>query len=130
MHPVLLSLLNADTGNKQVVEDNDILASLEKIADISRKHGIDRCMTRGKAQLDFVALTLEISPLQAVLFSHFMERSAHANIMLSEIADSFKCSKIRVLKYLNECEELEKKNLSAASGTGITTAFLSGFPVT
>lgn len=111
MHPVLLSLLNADSGNKQVVESNDILANLEKIADISRKHGIDRCMTRGKAQLDFVALTLEISPLQAVLFSHFMERSAHANIMLSEIADSFKCSKIRVLKYLNECEELEKKKL-------------------
>jgi hypothetical protein len=111
MNPILFSLLNANSGNKQVVENNDILASLEKIAEISRKYGIDRCITRAKAHLDFITGKLEISPLQAVLFSHFMERSAHSNIMLSEIADSFKCSKIRVLKYLNECEELEKKKL-------------------
>jgi len=111
MNPILFSLLNTDSGNRKVIETNDILESLEKIADISGKHGIDRCMMRGKAHLDFVALKLEISPLQAVLFSHFMERSAYSNIILSEIADSFKCSKIRVLKYLNECEELEKKKL-------------------
>jgi hypothetical protein len=111
MNPILFSLLNTNSGNKKVIENNDILESLEKIAEISKKHGIDRCIKRGKAHLEFVAEKLEISPLQAVLFSHFMERSAHSNIILSEIADSFKCSKIRVLKYLNECEELEKKKL-------------------
>ena len=111
MHPILFSLLNPNSENRNLTENNDILGNLEKIVEISKKYGIDRCLSRGKAHLDFVAEKLEISPLQAVLFSHFMERSAHANIMLSEIADSFKCSKIRVLKYLNECEELEKKKL-------------------
>jgi hypothetical protein len=40
-----------------------------------------------------------------------MERSVGNHILLSEIADSIKCSKIRIIKYLNECEELEKKKL-------------------
>jgi len=96
---------------KKVSECNDILGSLEEIVGISKKHGIDKCLTLGKANLDFVAEKLGISPLQAVLFSHFMERSALPKIILSEIADSLKCSKIRVIKYLNECEELEKKKL-------------------
>ena len=103
--------LKSDSENKKVYENNDILGSLEKIVEISKKHGIDRCLTLGKAHLDYVAGKLDISPLQTVLFSHFMERSAANRIMLSEIADSLKCSKIRVIKYLNECEELEKKKL-------------------
>jgi AAA+ superfamily predicted ATPase len=40
-----------------------------------------------------------------------MERSADNKILISEIAESIKCSKIRIIKYINECEELEKKKL-------------------
>jgi SpoVK/Ycf46/Vps4 family AAA+-type ATPase len=107
----LFFLLKTDSENRKVSENNDILGSLEKIVEISKKYGIDRCFSKGKAHLDYVTGKLDISPIQAVLFSHFMERSACRQIMLSEIADSFKCSKIRVLKYLNECEALEKKKL-------------------
>ena len=111
MNNILSALLQMGSGNRKVSENNDILGSLEKIAEISGKLGIDCCLSLGKKHLDFIAGQLGISPLQAVLFSHFMERSASKNIYLSEIADSLKCSKIRVIKYLNECEELEKKKL-------------------
>jgi len=86
MNEFLLSLLQSDSGNKKVFENNDILYNLEKIVEISKKHGIDRCLSWGKAHLDFITLNLNISPLQAVIFSHFMERSANSNIFLSEIA--------------------------------------------
>jgi len=111
----LFFLLKSGSENKKVSENNDILGNLEKIVEISKKHGIDKCLALSKAYLGFVTEKLGISPLQAVLFSHFMERSASSQIKLSEIADSLKCSKIRVIKYLNECEELEKKKLIRCS---------------
>jgi len=89
----------------------DILDKLEKIVEMSRKYGINKCLIKGKAYLDYVTKKLDINPIQAVLFSHLMERSVGNHILLSEIADSIKCSKIRIIKYLNECEELEKKKL-------------------
>ena len=33
-----------------------------------------------------------------------MERSNDNNILISEIAESVKCSKIRIIKYMNDCE--------------------------
>jgi len=89
----------------------DILDKLEKIVEISRKYGISKCLPKGKAYFDYVKNKLDINPIQAVLFSHLMERSADNQILISEIADSIKCSKIRIIKYINECEELEKKKL-------------------
>jgi SpoVK/Ycf46/Vps4 family AAA+-type ATPase len=89
----------------------DILDKLEKIVEISRKYGINKCLQKGKSYLDYVTKKLDINPIQAVLFSHFMERSDENQIMVSEIAESIKCSKIRIIKHINECEELEKKKL-------------------
>jgi hypothetical protein len=109
--PLLKSLF----ADKKTCENTDILGSLEKIVEISKKHGVDKCLSIGKAHLDYVSEKLDISPLQAVLFSHFMEHSAASQIKLSVISDSLKCSKIRVLKYLSECEELEKKKLIRCS---------------
>jgi hypothetical protein len=72
-------------------------------------------MNKEKIHFDYVTGKLGISPVQAVLFSHFMERSDDNRIMASEIAASLKCSTIRILKYLNECDELEKKKLIRCS---------------
>jgi hypothetical protein len=83
-----LFFFQSDSESRKVSENNDILGSLEKIVEISKKYGIDKCLSRGKAHLDYVTGKLEISPLQAVLFSHFMEQSASRQIMLSEIAYS------------------------------------------
>jgi hypothetical protein len=51
-----------------------------------------------------------------------MERSNDNRIMVSEIAQSIKCSTILILKHLNDCEELEKKRLIRCSrnDSGIT----------
>jgi hypothetical protein len=112
----------SDSEIQQMPDNPDILDKMEKIVEISRKYGIAKCLSKGKAHLDYAAKKLDISPLQAVLFSHFMERSADNRIHISEIADSIKCSKIKIIKYINECEELEKKKLIRCSRSedGIT----------
>jgi len=102
-------------GNELSVKDKNILDHIEKIVEISKKNGIEKCLSEGKKHLDAVSKKLGINSIQAVLFSHFMEKSDDSNIRISEIAETIKCSKVRILKYMNECEELEKKKLIRCS---------------
>jgi len=88
-----------------------ILDHLEKIIEISQKIGIEKCLVKAKKHLDYVIEKLGISPIQALLFAHFMERSDDNTIYVSEIASSIKCSKLKIIKYINDCDELEKKRL-------------------
>lgn len=106
----LLSVVTK-SGNDIPFSDTDIFDHFEKIIIISQKYGIKKCSYKGKKHLDYVTRKLGINPIQAVLFSHFMERSNDSRIMISEIAKSIKCSLIRITKYMNECDELEKKKL-------------------
>jgi SpoVK/Ycf46/Vps4 family AAA+-type ATPase len=105
------------SGKGIPLKDMDILDHFEKIVEISQKQGIDKCISEksGKKYFKYVTDKLGISPIQAVLFSHFLERSADSHIRISEIAESIKCSKIRIIKYINECDELEKKKLIRCS---------------
>ena len=88
-----------------------ILDHIEEIVAISKKFGIDKCLTRGKRHLDYITDRLGINPMQAVLFSLFMGRSSDSYIYLNEIAEDAKCSQVKIIKYLNECDELAKKKL-------------------
>jgi hypothetical protein len=109
------------SGNELSVKDKGILDHIEKIVEISQKNGIEKCLIGGKKHLDYITAKLGISPIQAVLFSHFMEKSDDNCIRISEIAETIKCSKVRIIKYMNECEELEKKKLIRCSrGDGIS----------
>lgn len=92
-------------------KDMDILDHIEKIVEIAKKHGIDLCQIVGKKHLDYVTEKLGISPLQAVLFSLMVEKTAEKKNYLSEIAETGKSSKVRVIKYINDCEVLESKKL-------------------
>jgi len=91
--------------------DMGILDHIEKIIEISQKYNIEKSLLKGRKHIDYVTGKLGISPVQAVLFSHFMERSDDNHIQLGEIAQSIKCSKLRIIKYINDCEELERKKL-------------------
>jgi len=102
-------------GNELSVKDKSILDHIEKIVEISKESGMEKCLSAGKKHLDYVSRKLGINCLQAVLFSHFMEKSDDYNIKIGEIAETIKCSKIKILKYMNECEELEKKKLIRCS---------------
>jgi hypothetical protein len=102
-------------GNELSVKGKSILDQIEKIVEISTKHGIEKSLFMGKKYLNYVTQKLGINPIQAVMFSHFMERSERSDIRISEIAEAIKCSTVRILKYMNECEELEKKKLIRCS---------------
>ncbi|MDR2434711.1 MAG: ATP-binding protein, partial [Treponema sp.] len=105
------------------LKDMGLMDHLEKIVTLSQKYGIDKCQNKGKIHFDYTTKKLGINNIQAILFSHFMEMSNDSRIMVSEIAQSIKCSTIRILKYLNDCEELEKKRLIRCSRDGSSISF-------
>ena len=102
---------NTETENSIHINNMGILDHIERIIEISQKYGIEKCLFKGKKHIDYITVKLGITPIQAVLFSHFMEKSDDNNILISEIAASIKCSKLRIIKYINDCEELEKRRL-------------------
>jgi len=88
-----------------------MLDHIEKIIEVSKKYGIDKCFSKGKVHFRYVMEKLNINCVQAVIFSHFMERSNENLIRISDVAEAIHCSIIRIIKYMNECEELEKRKL-------------------
>jgi len=100
-------------GSDPTLREMDLLDHIEKIIEISQKYGIDKCLPRGKAHFDYVTGKLGISPLQAVLFSHFLEKDRDDGWSTGKVAKALKCSIIRIKKYLYgaECEELEKRKI-------------------
>ncbi|MDR0550457.1 MAG: ATP-binding protein [Spirochaetaceae bacterium] len=111
----LFSLGKKSQDTSPAKSDMGILDHIEKIVEISQKYGIDRCRNKGKYHFEYVTQKLGINPTQALLFSHFIERSDDHRILTSEIAESIHCSKVRIIKYLNDCDELVKKRLIRCS---------------
>ncbi|MCL1865283.1 MAG: ATP-binding protein [Spirochaetes bacterium] len=101
----------SDSVKEDIIDDMCILDHIEKIIEISKEFGIDECFAKGKGHFDYVTAKLGISHLQAVLFSHFIEKSYNNYISINDMAENIKCSQVRIIKYLDECEELEKKRL-------------------
>ena len=68
--------------NSFAVKEMDILDHIEKILIISKKYRIEKCITKGKVHFDFIAQKLHISPLQAVIFSHLLNKASDEYIRL------------------------------------------------
>jgi hypothetical protein len=64
-----------------------------------------------KTILSFIGGKLKLTSRQALIFSHILDKSASRPVTQPELAKSLKCSNIRLLKYLNAIEALEKKGL-------------------
>ena len=90
----------------------NLLEHFEKIVALSEKKGFTKVFfERSEIHLNYITQKLDISPLQAALFAHFLNKCDDQSIRIEDIASSIKCSKIRILQYMNEFDELEKKRL-------------------
>jgi hypothetical protein len=97
--------------NSFAVKEMDILDHIEKILSVSRKYGIEKCIAKGKIHFDFIAKKLHISPLQAVIFSHLLNKDSDEYNKINEIAESLRCSRVKILKYIKEFETLERMKI-------------------
>jgi hypothetical protein len=89
-----------------------LLDHLEKIVTFTGKKGLtDSYFEKADEHIKAVAGILCISPMQAIIFAHFMNLCDDQAINMDQIADSIRCSKIQLVKFMDEFDALENKKL-------------------
>jgi hypothetical protein len=99
--------------------DLTLLQNMEMILKFSRKKGFDSSFhENAAAYVERVAQILGITPIQAALFAHFLNKANDCYINMETIADSLKCTRIQLIQYMDEFDVLEKKKLLCARRDG------------
>jgi SpoVK/Ycf46/Vps4 family AAA+-type ATPase len=89
-----------------------LLQHIGQIIEAAEKNGLDNgFFVRARADLEQVSARLNISPLQAALFSLFVDQSEDTCISPGDIARSAKWKTIKVLQNMGEFDELARKKL-------------------
>ncbi|MBR5898223.1 MAG: AAA family ATPase [Muribaculaceae bacterium] len=90
----------------------NLLNAIEKIVTNCTEDGInDKLFTDNTKEIGYVAKTMSLTPIQAVLFSLYVNRSEDQCIYLNEISRDLKCSTITMLKYNCEIDVLVERGL-------------------
>jgi hypothetical protein len=93
-------------------EKTSLLDHLEKIVTLSKEAGFnDDFFEKAKQPLEEAASVLKLTQTQTALFAHFLNHCDDDHIRMSEIAESLKCGKIRLVKYMDDFDILEDRKL-------------------
>ena len=96
-------------------KEKPLLDSIENIIALANKHKFKEIFFKNaKPYLEVVALVLDITEVQAALLSLILEYSDDQPVSIGTIAKFMKCRKIQILKYMDDFEALENKNLIRA----------------
>jgi hypothetical protein len=92
------------------MKTDDILDHMDKIVTYSQKNGLTRLFYKiARAHISFVSERLDITPIQAILFSHLCNNANQRRIFFSEIAEEMHCNVIKNIQFRNEFDELERR---------------------
>jgi hypothetical protein len=101
---------NMKTEEKSI--GGTLIDHLEQIVILSKEQGLTELFYKtAQDHIGAIAEKFGISPVQAVFFAHFINRSHDNAILISEVAEDMKCNQIRTLQYMHDLEGLEKKHL-------------------
>jgi SpoVK/Ycf46/Vps4 family AAA+-type ATPase len=94
----------------------NLLGHLEQILELSKLNPLnDKFMRQAKINTDYVKRKLDISPIQAVLFAHFIALYEGNAVTTHELCRSLMCSNLRIIQYSSDLRALEKKKLIRAT---------------
>jgi hypothetical protein len=97
---------------KMAIEKFTLLQHIERIIDLSEENGLDdRFFVKAKANLECLSTELDISLLQAALFSLFVAQGEDTSIRPQDIAANAKWKIVKALQYMNDFDELARKKL-------------------
>ncbi|MDR2680657.1 MAG: hypothetical protein LBC47_07600, partial [Tannerella sp.] len=105
-----------NTETKQVVSTQKgtltLLGHIERIIELSEKSKLsDRFYEKAGEHIDAVCKILHLNAIQAILFSHLVDRSNDNSIYMSEIAEKLKIRTVRLIQYQDDIGELERRRM-------------------
>ena len=98
------------TNAKSKKAPNNLLDAFEKIVELSRDSELsDDFFKAARPEIRFISKKLSLTEMQSVLLSIFIDKSEDSRIRASEIAGYLGIGTIRMLKHIDEIEDLVNK---------------------
>ena len=95
---------------KNLNRTSALLEAMEKIMELGRNSGLSaEFYKKAGRYIRAVSSKLSMTPVQSVLLSAFINFMTDSRILLSELAQYFNCSTIRIIKNVNEIDDLERR---------------------
>ena len=88
------------------------LDHFERIIALSKENGFsDTFFEAAREHLDAVAGLLHTSPVQTAIFALLLEHFGEYSVSIDNIAETLKCGKIQLIRYMDDIEDLKQKKL-------------------
>jgi hypothetical protein len=120
-----LAIKNEQETQKKVRSKKlSLLEHIEKIVDCCCEQGFtDKFFTDAQSHIRFVAKKMELTDIQSVFFSFFLNNSHDANISLSDMSREMKCKTVRAIKYMNDIDVLVERKLLIRCAREISVSY-------
>ena len=93
-----------------------MLAAVEKIVGMAKDSNLDAEFYRKAAgSVKFLSEKMELTREQAVMMAMFIDNSSDTSIRISDFSRQLECSTTRIIRYMNDIDELEKRELVICS---------------
>ena len=98
-----------ETKQKKQIE---LLTAIEQIVEKAKDSKLSPEFYRKASRyIKYVSDKLELTKEQSVMLALFINRSDDSSIRISELSEDVKCSTIHILRYMNDIDVLEKREL-------------------
>lgn len=95
---------------KKENETTDLLMAFEQIVEMAEDSQLsDEFYRKADKYINYVSAKLDLSQKQSVMLALFVNRSYEECIQMEELSKYVKCSTVRILRYMNDIDELVKK---------------------
>lgn len=90
----------------------NLLTAIEQIVELSEGSNLsEEFYVKARRYVRYVAKKLSLTPVQAVLFSLFVDKSDDSSIRISDFATHLRCRTVRIIRYMSDIDVLEKRKL-------------------
>ena len=95
---------------KKENETTDLLMAFEQIVEMAEDSQLsDEFYRKADKYINYVSAKLDLTKKQSVMLALFVNRSYEECIQMEELSKHVKCSTVRILRYMNDIDELVKK---------------------
>ena len=95
---------------KKENETTDLLMAFEQIVEMAEDSQLnDEFYRKADKYINYVSAKIDLTKKQSVMLALFVNRSYEECIQIEELSKYVKCSTVRILRYMNDIDELVKK---------------------
>ena len=103
---------------KQNTPKMDLLEAVEQIVELSKgSHLNKRFYSKADGPLKYLAEKMELTKEQSLLMALFIDNSNNGCISVSDFATHLDCRTTRIIRLLNDIDELERRGLVVSNNT-------------